>query len=59
MSAHSIELLHPTDPPGRRALRLVVLLVALGIFVGAVVWGMAPRPSLPPATSSGPNMQNP
>lgn len=42
MSAHSIELLHPTDPPGPRALRLVILLVVASILVDVVVWATNP-----------------
>ena len=59
MSAPSIELLHPTAPPGRQALRLVVLLVALAIFVGAVVWATDPSDGLGSEPSSAPNTQNP
>ena len=42
VSAHSIELLHPTDPPGPRALRLVILLVVAAISFGVVVWATDP-----------------
>ena len=60
MSGHSIELLHPTDPPGPRALRLVILLVVAAILVGAVVWATDPgRTPLPDAAPTGSNLRNP
>jgi hypothetical protein len=37
MATHSLELLHPTEPPGRRAFRLVLLLVLAFVAVLAGV----------------------
>jgi len=37
MPSHSLELLHPTDPPGPRSFRLVLLLVLVYVFLALVV----------------------
>lgn len=57
MSPHPIELLHPTDPPGPRAFRLVLLVIVTALFVGAVVWATDPgrTRALPDATRTGSN----
>ncbi len=61
VSAHSIELLHPTDPPGPRALRVVILLLVAAILVGAAVWATDPgrSPALEDAAQNGSNARNP
>ena len=61
MSAHSIELLHSTDPPGPRALRLVLLLVLAAILTAAAVWAMdrAGAPPVPDAARTESDERSP
>jgi hypothetical protein len=61
MPAHSLELLHPTDPPGPRALRLVLLLVTLFFAAVAAVSVRDPvgSPSPAEAVSRGSSDRNP
>jgi hypothetical protein len=39
MASHSLELIHPTEPPGRRAFRLVLVLVLAFLAAMAGVAG--------------------